>query len=120
MLSTCVSPRWNRPVPCAVGMTPTSAESGRRSRDAATVDAEAVFDDAAAHDLLGERADGGLELLLGGGLASANCGQQLGEQLGSRASPSAGGRSVLSAICWVVGEPGAAGGLDRGVDRRRV
>ena len=23
--STCVSPRWNRPVPCAVGTTPSSA-----------------------------------------------------------------------------------------------
>ena len=30
-LSTWVSPRWNRPVPCAVGMKPTSADSGRMS-----------------------------------------------------------------------------------------
>ena len=29
--STCVSPRWNRPVPCAVSSTPTSADSGRMS-----------------------------------------------------------------------------------------
>ena len=29
--STWVSPRWNRPEPCAVGRTPTSADSGRRS-----------------------------------------------------------------------------------------
>ena len=30
-LSTWVSPRWNRPEPWAVGMRPTSADSGRRS-----------------------------------------------------------------------------------------
>ncbi len=30
-VSTCVSPRWNNPVPCAVGMIPTSADSGRMS-----------------------------------------------------------------------------------------
>ena len=30
-LSTWVSPRWNRPEPCAVGRTPTSADTGRRS-----------------------------------------------------------------------------------------
>ena len=29
--STWVSPRWNRPVPCAVGRTPISADSGRMS-----------------------------------------------------------------------------------------
>ena len=29
--NTCVSPRWNRPEPWAVGSTPTSAETGRRS-----------------------------------------------------------------------------------------
>ena len=28
---TCVSPRWNRPEPWAVGSTPTSADTGRRS-----------------------------------------------------------------------------------------
>ena len=31
-VSTWVSPRWNRPEPCAVGSTPTSDDSGRRSR----------------------------------------------------------------------------------------
>ena len=30
-LSTCVSPRWNRPEPWAVGSTPTSDDSGRMS-----------------------------------------------------------------------------------------
>src|SRR5438105_11004769 len=30
-LSTWVSPRWNRPEPWAVGITPTSADTGRRS-----------------------------------------------------------------------------------------
>ena len=29
--STWVSPRWNRPEPCAVGSRPTSADTGRRS-----------------------------------------------------------------------------------------
>src|SRR5579871_4044500 len=29
--STWVSPRWNRPEPCAVGITPTSADRGRMS-----------------------------------------------------------------------------------------
>ena len=57
-LSTWVSPRWNRPEPCAVGMTPTSADSGPDVGGAAAVDADAVLDDALAHDLLGERPDG--------------------------------------------------------------
>ncbi len=30
-LSTCVSPRWKSPLPCAVGKMPTSADTGRRS-----------------------------------------------------------------------------------------
>ena len=30
-LSTWVSPRWNRPEPCTLGSTPTSADSGRMS-----------------------------------------------------------------------------------------
>ncbi len=31
-LRTWVSPRWNRPEPWAVGIRPTRADSGRRSR----------------------------------------------------------------------------------------
>ena len=31
--STCVSPRWNKPEPCAVGRIPTSEEIGRMSVD---------------------------------------------------------------------------------------
>ena len=55
--STCVSPRWKRPVPCAVGM---HADLGRQRTDvggAATVDAHALVDDARAHDLLLQRAE---------------------------------------------------------------
>ena len=50
--STWVSPRWKRPVPCAVG---EHADLGRQRPDvgrAATVDAHAFVDDAAAHDFL--------------------------------------------------------------------
>ena len=52
-LRTWVSPRWNRPEPCAVGSTPTSAESGTQVGGATAVDADALVDDAAAHDGLG-------------------------------------------------------------------
>ena len=54
-LSTWVSPRWNRPEPWAVGMRPTSADSGPQVGGAAAVDADALLDDALAHELLGER-----------------------------------------------------------------
>ena len=45
--STCVSPRWKRPVPCAVGTTPTSARQRPEVGRAAAVDADAFVDDAA-------------------------------------------------------------------------
>ena len=48
-------------------MMPTSAESGRRSVDAATVDADAVVHDALAHDLLLQRAERLLDLALAAG-----------------------------------------------------
>src|SRR5215204_2953607 len=50
-LSTWVSPRWNRPEPCAVGSTPTTA-----------VDAGALADDALPDDLLQQRLGGVVDL----------------------------------------------------------
>jgi hypothetical protein len=63
-LSTWVSPRWNRPVPWAVSRRWTSADRGRRSVGAATVDADALLDHPLADQLLGEGPDGLLDLLL--------------------------------------------------------
>ena len=63
-LSTWVSPRWNRPEPWAVGMIPTSADSGRMSAGPAAVDAHPGGGDALAHQLLGQRPHRRLDLLL--------------------------------------------------------
>ena len=55
--STCVSPRWKRPSPCAVG---EHADLGRERPEvgrAATVDANAFVDDAAARDFLLQRTE---------------------------------------------------------------
>ena len=76
-LSTCVSPRWKSPEPCAVGMRPTSAESGRMSVGAATVDADALLDDALADDLLRQRPHCGLDLPLAPGELAAQLGHDL-------------------------------------------
>ena len=62
-LSTWVSPRWKRPEPCAVGRISTSADERPDVGGAATVDAQALVDDAAADDLLLQRPERGLDLL---------------------------------------------------------
>ena len=60
--STCVSPRWNRPVPCAVGMTPTSADSGRMSAVPRPSMRTPSLTMRRAHDFLLQRAERALDL----------------------------------------------------------
>ena len=82
--------------------------------DAAAVDAHALFDDALADDLLGERADGRLELLLGvGHVGEAR--EQRREQLDAHRGL---GRLALGLVGDLLGrgELSGTGGLDRGVD----
>ena len=76
-MRTWVSPRWNRPVPWAVGMTPTSARHGAQVATATAVHADALVDDPLADDLLGERPNGALDLA-----APAGEGFALGGELG--------------------------------------
>ena len=64
---TWVSPRWNRPVPCAVGSTPTSLLSGRRSRGPRPSMRRPSSTIRLRTSLLGEAADGFLDLALAAG-----------------------------------------------------
>ena len=89
------------------------------SRRATAVDAGALVDDAAAHDLLGERAEGGLDLLLGGRRRLGGTAAASSATSSSRSASSAAVRSALSAIDLRARAIASALGLDRGVDARR-
>ena len=108
-LSTWVSPRWKRPEPWAVGDEPDLGRQGADVRRAATVDADALLDDALAHELLGERPDGGLDLAL-----TALELVRPGPRSPPVASSVAALRSVLSAMRWASAERSRADRLHPG------
>ena len=87
-------------MPCAVSSTPTSADSGRMSAGAATVDAHAFVDDAPADDFLLQRTEGLLDLarLLGVHAGLVDSADQRDLTMPTRISSSFLLRSVLSAI----------------------
>ncbi len=87
---------------------------GAHVAGAATVDADALLDDALAHDLLGQGPDGGLDLLLGAGHVL-----ELREQLGDdRRLHLVLDRGALGLVGDLVGlgHPVGGGGLDGGED----
>ena len=107
-LSTWVSPRWNRPEPWAVGRTPTSADERAQVGRAAAVDAHALVDDPLADELLGQAADGLLDLPL----AALELGALAAELLDDLGVGGVGGGVALGLV-------GDGDGLGRAVGRRR-
>ena len=107
--STCVSPRWKSPEPCTVG---EHADLGRERPEvgrAATVDADALVDDAAAHDFLLQRAERLLDL-------AASPGELAGLVVGADERRGAGRRwisSRRSLRSCLVGDGHRLGGVRR-------
>ena len=73
--STWVSPRWNRPLPWAVGEDGDLGAERAQVARTTTVDAQTLVDDPLADELLGQAADGLLDLLLATGEGAALAGE---------------------------------------------